>query len=97
MFAFEVDHCGKRQFVTCHPQRLWTFYKDLPKRHYYEVIPQDKPCKLFFDLEFSKVLNPMADGPAMTKKFIEELGQSLATTFGSSGPLARHVFDGSLL
>jgi len=86
VFAFEVDNSGKRQFVTCHPQRLWTFYKELPKRHYYEVIPQDKPCKLFFDLEFSKVLNPEADGPAMTKRFISELGQSLAATFGLCGP-----------
>jgi len=82
VFAFEVDSCGKRQFVTCHPEQLWTFYKDLPKRHYYEVIPQNKPCKLFFDLEYSKLLNPNVDGPAMTAEFKQQLGDSLDQTFG---------------
>ena len=27
VFAFEVDTGGKRQFVACHPERLWAFYK----------------------------------------------------------------------
>ena len=82
VFAFEVDFSGKRQFVCCHPLTLWTFYKHLKKRHYYEVIPSDKPCKLYFDLEFKTELNPDLDGCQMVKQFKERLAQDLGQFFG---------------
>jgi len=84
VFAFEVDTGGKRQFVACHPERLWAFYKDLPRRHYYEVIPQGAPCKLFFDLEFSIELNPNVDGDQMCNDFKAALTRHLIQTFGTS-------------
>ena len=82
VFAFEVDYSGKRQFVCCHPLTLWSFYEHLTKRHYYEVIPGNKPCKLFFDLEYSLLLNPGLNSAVIIEKFRLKLEQELNEIFG---------------
>lgn len=35
------------------------------------MVREGAPCKLYFDLEFSKIFNPHLDGDSLTKKFIE--------------------------
>jgi len=39
-------------------------------RHYYELIPQGHPCRLYFDLEFQRALNPGIDDAALMTQFL---------------------------
>ena len=39
-------------------ESFWEDYSTLEFRHYYEVIEAGRPCKLYFDLEFSIPANP---------------------------------------
>lgn len=45
-------------------------WKDL---FWYEVIPAESPCNLYFDIEFARALNPNADGDAMVDLLQEKL------------------------
>jgi hypothetical protein len=60
LFAFESLVTGKRQFLVADISTFMTRYLSLegPKRHVYELIRQDFPCRLYFDLEFSIPANP---------------------------------------
>ncbi|KAG7366259.1 DNA primase [Nitzschia inconspicua] len=59
IFAIEKSH-GKRKYLVGHFGRIadWYWRKAGPPRHLYEVIREDTPCRLYFDLEFSKECNP---------------------------------------
>lgn len=53
-------------------------------RHHYELMRDGAPCRLYFDLEFKRALNPRiveADERAMLALFIKLLGAALAKTF----------------
>ncbi|CAF1626467.1 unnamed protein product [Didymodactylos carnosus] len=55
-------------------------FRSLPEhrlRHSYEVICEDQPCKLYFDLEFSIESNPNLNGKELTTTFIQVLQHSL--------------------
>lgn len=41
------------------------------QRHHYEVIPEGAVCHLYFDLEFSKKINPGKCGDTMVDHFIQ--------------------------
>ena len=56
----------------------------MDRRHYYEVIPWDKPCKLYFDLEFLVQPNPHCDGTVMTETLINIVNKHLQTEFSST-------------
>ena len=71
VFAYEVGRMGQRRFLVCAKETFWIFYRTLSVRNYYEVIPDGQPCKLYFDLEFSKNMNTNKDGYLMTKKLVE--------------------------
>lgn len=47
--------------------------------HCYEVIPEGRVCKLYFDLEFHKPSNPEADGEAMVTSLIQVQSCQLAS------------------
>ncbi|XP_077671660.1 DNA-directed primase/polymerase protein isoform X2 [Eretmochelys imbricata] len=50
--------------------------------HCYEVIPEKAVCKLYFDLEFYKPVNPGADGKQMIAKLIELFSKRLEKLYG---------------
>ncbi|XP_065452840.1 DNA-directed primase/polymerase protein isoform X5 [Chrysemys picta bellii] len=50
--------------------------------HCYEVIPEKAVCKLYFDLEFYKPVNPEADGKKMIAKLIELVSKKLEELYG---------------
>ncbi|CAE7813304.1 primpol [Symbiodinium sp. CCMP2456] len=67
LFAEEVGAGGKRRFKVdtlagfVHTHAPPWYPKDTDpteKNHLYEVILQDQPCWLYFDLEFSRLTNP---------------------------------------
>ncbi len=62
---------------------LFYYHRQLPewKRHFYEVIPEGAVCKLYFDLEFDKTLNPSSNGVSMVKTFVRLIQCELLSTF----------------
>ncbi|XP_067130692.1 DNA-directed primase/polymerase protein-like [Centruroides vittatus] len=82
VFGFEQripGNKGKRTYLVTHPKHLWQIHKKRPveERCTYEVIVKDSPCKLYFDLEFNKTINPGKNGSEMINIFIEYVCKSL--------------------
>ncbi|XP_038062292.1 DNA-directed primase/polymerase protein-like isoform X2 [Patiria miniata] len=82
VFAFEADNIkpdtaskGQRKYVITTYLQLWhTIYHLAAHGKYptfYEVIPEGSACKLYFDLEFSRSLNPECNGAAMVQTLIK--------------------------
>ena len=57
-------------FLVCAKETFWILYQSQEAKHFYEVIPGDTPCKLYFDLEFMTALNPSKNGHLMTERLI---------------------------
>ncbi|XP_033324644.2 DNA-directed primase/polymerase protein isoform X1 [Megalopta genalis] len=74
-FVYQGDN-GYRKFVVAHPEVYWWHYEHRPpeKRCSYEVIPENSPCRLYLDLEYSIELNPESYGPVMTNTIIDIIG-----------------------
>jgi hypothetical protein len=64
IWSIERSSTGKRKYVVGQTGRLMDRYwrrVDREHRHYYELIPAGQACRLYLDLEFSKVTNPEID------------------------------------
>ena len=77
IFALETSS-GKRKYVVGNLGRfLQHYWRDTDQRcrHYYELIPEGTPCRLYFDLEFSKVYNQISalESEVFMTEFIDEL------------------------
>eukprot|EP00058_Branchiostoma_floridae_P018553 XP_002604042.1 hypothetical protein BRAFLDRAFT_71668 [Branchiostoma floridae] len=76
VFACEVEgesENGQRKYLVTTYEQFWDMYSVLHPNmdgHFYEVIPEGATCHLYFDLEFSKVVNPGSDGVAMVQTLI---------------------------
>jgi hypothetical protein len=59
-FSVETDGTGTRRFIAASYAAFWARYSGLEQseRHHYEVIPESSPCKLYFDVEYSRVTYP---------------------------------------
>ncbi|KAF0304410.1 DNA-directed primase/polymerase protein [Amphibalanus amphitrite] len=70
------DGGGRRSYLVCHPSVFWHCdeQKSPDERCSYEVIRQGASCKLYFDLEYDRTLNPDRDGDAMVETLIEVYG-----------------------
>ena len=64
LFSFESLMTGKRRFLVADMHSFIPKYLSLegPKRHLYEIIREDFPCRLYFDLEYSILANPEVNG-----------------------------------
>ena len=76
MIAYERGQFGKngqRRYISCSAVELFFYYFQIPqrRRNHYEVICEHKPCKLYFDLEFKRCLNPDKNGSEMVATFID--------------------------
>ena len=87
IFSYEKSSQGKRTYIVSTREAFWAFYiaQDAHSRHHYEVIRADRPCRLYFDLEFSRTLNPHANGPRMRRTLVREVCRELGMVFGLSG------------
>ena len=81
VFSWEIGKGGERKFLVCSKETFWNFYKNLERKHYYEVIPSTKPCKLYFDLEFLTEHNPEKDGYKMTESLVSMVNSKLKEEF----------------
>lgn len=68
------------------PLTLTTIFQKLDNstKHYYEVICENQPCKLYFDIEFKKELNKSVNGVKLLQNFIELLISDLKVKFDIS-------------
>ncbi|GAX81169.1 hypothetical protein CEUSTIGMA_g8602.t1 [Chlamydomonas eustigma] len=66
-----------RHFVVTSYQGLWRkqMGKSALKRHWYEVIREDRPCHLYFDLEYSRAANPVLNGDEVVDLLIRLIKQ----------------------
>lgn len=86
VFSYELRESdgGKRAFIVTHPLDLWNVLqmRKPSDRCMYELIAEDAPCKLYFDLEFERKLNPTRDGVTMVKHFIDVVCGEWVDLFG---------------
>ncbi|KAL7515657.1 hypothetical protein ACHAXN_013182 [Cyclotella atomus] len=90
LFALETSGTGKRRYISSHLGRFMDHYWrkcDVYNRHYYELIRESTPCRLYFDLEFSKSANvditPEIAECILTELF-EEIQIQFKTLYGTT-------------
>ena len=71
LFAVEKSD-GKRGYLVTTRKQFWEKYQTLneKRRHFYEVIPENTPCRLYFDIEFKHQFNQTLDGGEVLITFI---------------------------
>lgn len=82
-FAYQRPSDGSRRFIVAHPEVYWWHYKEKPpeEKCSYEVIPENSPCWLYLDLEYLIELNPLCNGPRMTRTLIDIIRVYLLTHY----------------
>lgn len=73
-FTYEQIN-GQRYFMVAHPETFWYYDSRKPQneRHTYEIISENHPCKLYFDLEFIRKDNLESNGTKMLETFIKTI------------------------
>lgn len=71
-FTYEQSN-GQRYFMVSHPETFWYYDSQKPQneRHTYEIIAENVPCKLYFDLEFDRKENSELDDTNMIDTFVK--------------------------
>ncbi|XP_002123260.2 DNA-directed primase/polymerase protein-like [Ciona intestinalis] len=84
VFGNEFGEGGIRNFVAATIEEFWFYYsqKSFGERHFYEVIQENAPCHLYFDVEFNKTMNPSKNGENMISIWIDYVGACLLRKFG---------------
>ena len=75
LFSVESIVNGKRKFVVANFNSFLKIYlkSNYNKRHAYEIVRDNFPCRLYFDIEYSIPLNPDIDGNKLLISWIEIL------------------------
>ncbi|XP_057291089.1 DNA-directed primase/polymerase protein-like [Hydractinia symbiolongicarpus] len=83
LFAYEKSN-GKRKYLVTTCKQFWAKYELMEKRyfHFYEVIRECKPCRLYFDIEFKTELNENLNGISVLNFFIDIVCKCLFEAFG---------------
>jgi hypothetical protein len=86
IFAVEKSSQGKRKYMVGHMGRFCDYYwrkTDRNARHCYELIPENTPCRLFFDLEFHKSSNAeiVRSDPQTSEILLQEFLEELISEF----------------
>ncbi|KAH8878346.1 DNA-directed primase/polymerase protein [Schistosoma japonicum] len=76
VFSYEslsLGNDGQRLFLACGIQSFFYTYKQMEpsSRCHYEVIIEDRPAKLYLDLEFCKLSNENKDGEKAVDTFLK--------------------------
>jgi len=82
LFGREFSAMGHRYFVVEEPRSFFQKYIRMPKeyRTFYEIIRGGRPCRLYFDIEFEKTLNPGVEGETSMEIFRKRLVWQLRNT-----------------
>lgn len=73
-FSVEIDNKGKRTFMSTTLKTFWNYYSKLKRwqRHHYEIIRENKPCRLYFDCEFYYQFNPHMNTGTAAEELMED-------------------------
>uniref|UniRef100_A0A8R1TRN4 DNA-directed primase/polymerase protein n=1 Tax=Onchocerca volvulus TaxID=6282 RepID=A0A8R1TRN4_ONCVO len=84
VFAFEysIYYPGQRQYLVSTVQRFWQWYKKQCDVSFYELIPQNRPARLYFDLEFYWKTNPNINEKDLIKDFNDCVIEVFMEMFG---------------
>lgn len=86
LFAVEYPNASGagsyRRFISVLYQKFWNYYSSLDdeQKHFYELIPENTPCKLYFDLEYMKKYND-TDEQSLVKLFLSLVEKHLQKCF----------------
>ena len=85
---------GARSYIVASLEEFWNSYKQIQtgKRHFYELIPVDAYCHMYFDLEFNKSVNFECDGDAMVDLWISYVNFCLKKEFNIDSD-RKHVIE----
>lgn len=84
IYTFE-SVTGKRRFMVAQEEELLDRYLDpcmRGHRHLYEIIREDHPCRLYFDVEFYRARCPDADGEVLLRWWILLVAWKLNEVYG---------------
>ncbi|KAF0684655.1 Aste57867_23375 [Aphanomyces stellatus] len=67
LFSFETK--VSRKFLVADVDLFYDMYSQTPpnQRHVYEIIQENSPCRLYFDLEFKPRWNPTVEGDSLVR------------------------------
>ncbi|KAE9139767.1 hypothetical protein PF010_g460 [Phytophthora fragariae] len=84
VFSFENAGDGKRRFLVASFAEFWKNYTKTraDQRHVYEIIREGTPCRLYFDLEFKRAINPHVDGDTLVDRLVSLLQLQLYRRYG---------------
>jgi hypothetical protein len=85
LFAWELDDSGKRTYFLMEYKnvfRFFNFFGSDPELHLYEVIPENRPCHLYFDCEFLFTDHPDFDGEGLIARLLARVDDRLFAVFG---------------
>ncbi|EEF49044.1 conserved hypothetical protein [Ricinus communis] len=87
VFSYQDHHNGQRRFLVSSYGEFWRRYKNMDSkfRHHYEVIQEDFPCHLYFDLEFNKRENAENNGDEMVDLLISLILEALLEKYSIEG------------
>ncbi|KAK0398086.1 hypothetical protein QR680_002422 [Steinernema hermaphroditum] len=101
IFSFESSQLskGSRQYLVINLESFWTWYIRATERHIYEVIPEDTPCRLYFDLEFYRECNAGLNELNVLQEFcdacVEVLSEHFVLSESVSAERSFHILDSS--
>ena len=86
VFSYEVSKVN-RKFLVCDLEHFWNDYKLIPMKdkHFYQIIVQGTPLKLFLDIEFWKEQNQDKDGAMMRELLISLVDESMKKLYNRDG------------
>lgn len=90
-FSREAHGVGTRTFIAATRRAFWARYSAWARdeRHHYEIIRADRPCHLYYDLEYASAANPDVDGVRATDALIALTLEDLAEHEGFADPPLR--------
>ncbi|KAF7458647.1 Herpesviridae UL52/UL70 DNA primase family protein [Cryptosporidium felis] len=85
VFAEETSSNGSRIYIVCSYEAIWYYFSSLSedKRHLYELILENQPCWLYFDIEYNRKLYHFDENKILTT-FVRHLKVWIYSTFGYS-------------
>uniref|UniRef100_A0A0N5BVF9 DNA-directed primase/polymerase protein n=1 Tax=Strongyloides papillosus TaxID=174720 RepID=A0A0N5BVF9_STREA len=86
IFSYEnpSNKCpGSRKYIAADLFKFAKWYLNTKKeiRNFYEIIPLDTPCRLYFDIEYSIELNPTADSMELFSNFCNIVKELLKSEY----------------
>jgi hypothetical protein len=80
VFAYEAASSGQRGFLVATLEDFWRRYQCMrpEERHFYEVLREAEPCKLYLDVEYMRASNPGKDSHRMMA-LLQTVGVSSAS------------------